>query len=201
MMKQSLLILGSLVVESMVYGQTAIIERVRTLGRACSVDTTATNVSPDGQAITLTFSEFAADISDGQSYVRTFCRVNMDLLVPENVAFTIASVDYRGFVSLDDDVEANHWLSFGFGGSMYTFETMAFAGPIFEDYAERVWLPISNESYSPCSRRQNRVRLRLHNVVTLRQNTDQEGYIGVDSLDAELNQPLGLVLKWKNCNL
>lgn len=198
----SVLLTGAVVITSplMAHPGDAEIQRVSVLGRACGVDSAATAISSDGQAVTVIFDQFQAELTESQDYARTFCRVNLDVRVPPGWSFTVLGVDYRGYVSLDPATEANHWLAYGFGANMMTFQAQSFVGPVDDDYRHYVELPTPTQGvFSPCGSTANLTRLRLHNVLELRGSHAAQAYIGVDSIDGEFRQPLQLKLFWQPC--
>ena len=79
-------------------------------GSGCPIGTVAENVSDDNQAFTLTFSDYIAEAGPGVSIRdgRRNCQVTLDLHVPQGWQFSLASFDYRGYVFLDEGMQAVH---------------------------------------------------------------------------------------------
>lgn len=172
----------------------------KVLGKNCGLGSRPT-FSENGQALTVIFNDFRARIGDGEGargYLRTFCRVNIDVQVPSGYRFAVLGVDYRGYVDLQESMTASHWLAYGSDADMVTFPVQKFYGPVNDVYSEHVSL-VAGPSYSRCDSQTRTVRLKLHNVIDVTGQGNQGGSIGVDSLDSSIKQPLRLQLDWKTC--
>ena len=83
-------------------------ERVDTLGDACDDGSATSAISPDGQAFTTIFSKFvaAAGPNTPPEQASRGCLLLARVEVPAGWQYSVESLDYRGFVALEDDVTA-----------------------------------------------------------------------------------------------
>lgn len=175
-------------------------------GSGCpTLDSVSTNISDDGSAFTVTFSEFAAAIGPGlkPSDARKNCALLLTLSVPAGWQYSIATFNYRGYMQLDKGIKASHATQYWFQGESETGYVKAeVSGPAAKDFVysdkvgfSSVYLP---ERWSPCNK--NRAML-VNPSVSLRRlpgaSSTAEGYIANDSVDGEIENVFGL--KWRRC--
>jgi hypothetical protein len=173
--------------------------RVRSLsyaGSGCPAGSVATNVSPDRQAVTFLWDSFAATIGDGAPFSdkRKNCQVNVDLDFPSGWSYSLATIDARGYVSLERGVTAEALTTFYFQGSATTgrFQT-TFRGPEDRDYELRDTLGTGGEVWSPCGAQRS-----LNVNFEVRLNADDDDARGLITLgDGEDGTSLGF--KWRRC--
>lgn len=176
--------------------------RVRSLsyaGTGCPAGTVASNVSPDNQALTLLFDSYFAEVGPGLplSAGRKNCQVVVSLDFPPGWSYTLATVDYRGFLSLDAGVTATQSSSYYFQGGFGTGTlSTTVAGPVARDYQIRDVLGLSAQVWSPCGA--NRA-LNINTQVRAdnSRNRNGRGLITKDSIDLTLKQIYGIT--WRRC--
>ena len=104
-------------------------------GSGCPAGTTAVAVSEDNTAFTVTYSDYLAQAggnSDPTAFRRN-CQLNMVVHVPQGFTYAIASVDYRGFASLQPGATGLQRASYYFQGSSQTvFKNHTFTGALNE---------------------------------------------------------------------
>ncbi|KAJ7581346.1 hypothetical protein C8J56DRAFT_794216, partial [Mycena floridula] len=84
-------------------------------------------------AVTITFSQFAAQGGPGISIAenRRNCQATLNVHVPQGFSFAIVDVDYRGFYQLDNKVKALHDAIYYFQGQIVQSEaTSTLVGPV-----------------------------------------------------------------------
>lgn len=176
-------------------------------GSGCPTDSSvATDISDDGQAFTVTFSEFAAGIGGGLRPVdsRKNCALQATLSVPAGWQFSIATFTYRGYMQLDAGIKASHSTQYWFQGESNTGHIKAeVTGPEARDfvYSDRVgfqsvYIPTS---WSPCNKERTLV---INPSVALRKlpsaSAHATGYIANDSVDGGVENVFGLA--WRRCS-
>lgn len=176
------------------------IDSISYAGTGCPAGTVAENLSDDGQAFTLLFDEYVAEVGPGISRKesRKNCVVNLDLKFPQGWSFTIMEVDYRGYVSLDSRIKAEQKSDYYFQGQRGSAALKtAFTGPIDEDFELNDTLALSALVWSPCGANRSlniKTQVRLNNS----RNRRGSGIITTDSIDGELTQVYAI--KWKRCH-
>lgn len=193
------------VVEGPIPG-TVQIKNITAAGTGCpDASTYSTNISPDAQAFTVTFSEFYAELGAGipLSASRKNCSLTLDLLIPNGWQFSIATFNYRGFMDLSPKVKAEHTTSYFFQGQKTPGEFKATeVGPQAKDFVYTDKLGLSSvyipSVWSPCNIQR---ALTINPSVRVSKLSgaaaDAQGLITNDSVDGELKQVFGLV--WRKC--
>ncbi|MBC7530200.1 MAG: DUF4360 domain-containing protein [Oligoflexus sp.] len=192
------------VVEGPVPG-TVQIKKITAAGTGCpDASTYSTNISPDNQAFTVTFSDFIAEVGAGipLSAGRKNCSLTLDLQIPNGWQFSIATFNYRGFMDLGDKVQAEHTTSYFFQGQPSgTFQAKE-VGPKSKDfvYTEKLGLTsvyIPNV-WSPCNiSRALTINPSIRVSKMAGAKAGAQGLITNDSVDGEIKQVFGMV--WRRC--
>lgn len=177
------------------------IQRLTYAGAGCATGTVAHNVASDAKAFTLLFSNFIAEagpnVRAGKD--RSACRITVDLRFPNGWSYSVFTVDYRGFMSLDPNVSATQKSSYYFqaaSGSARNFSTTSW-GPVDRDYQLRDSIVVSDLNWSPCGRTRAMnidTEISVNNSLA-RQNS---GVITIDSIDGQLVQTYGVI--WQRCS-
>lgn len=168
-------------------------------GSGCPAGSVATNVSPDLQAFTLLFDNYIAEVGDGVSAreKRKNCVVNVDLDFPQGWAYTLFTVDYRGYIDLERNLVGTQQTSYYFQGSSATARLASnISGPVARDYQIRDTLGIASLVWSPCgaSRSLNmNTEVRIDNT----RNRLGAGLMTLDSIDGQLKHIYGV--QWRRC--
>lgn len=176
-------------------------------GSGCPTDdSVSTNISDDGLAFTVTFSEFAAAIGPGLSPVqaRRNCALLATLSVPAGWQFSIATFNYRGYMQLDKGIRASHATQYWFQGQSDTgYFKAEVSGPAAKDFVYTDKIGLSSvyipDTWSPCNLER---ALIINPSVALRRlpgaSANAQGYIANDSVDGEIDNVFGLV--WRQCS-
>ncbi|RYZ60248.1 MAG: DUF4360 domain-containing protein [Proteobacteria bacterium] len=180
------------------------IKAIASQGDGCPSDSTAINISEDKKAFTITFSQFQASLEAGTKKSEIACRLSLSLEVPVGWQYAVASFNYRGFLALDEGVEALHSTRYFFtgkgkGGGFRHREV----GEISKDfvYSDKVDIltAVLSREWSACTGSRD---LNIDTAIRLR-NTDLKKYPNAsglfsnDSTDGELSQEFGLT--WRRC--
>lgn len=179
---------------------------IKAAGTGCADPSTfSTNISPDNQAFTVTFSEFVAELGAGMplSAGRKNCSITLDLQVPNGWQYSIATFNYRGFMDIGEGVQAEHVTKYFFQGQTNPGEFKALEmGPLSKDfvYTDKVGLTSTYipSVWSPCNARR---ALTINPSVRVSKlpgaAADAQGLITNDSVDGELKQVFGFI--WRKC--
>jgi hypothetical protein len=167
-------------------------------GPGCKQGTVAAYLSEDAQAFTLMFDEYAASQSVGSSpaEARKFCNISVDLHIPQGFQYTIAKIDYRGYVSLDRGVKAQVSSQYRFSGNNASTPNLVqnFVGPMDADYLKTDVLGITSVVWSPCGVSR---ALNIKSAVTLLGDRRKTGLITLDTIDGEFS--VKYALQWRRC--
>jgi hypothetical protein len=169
-------------------------------GTGCPLGTTAANVSPDLQAFTLIFSQFAAEVGPGVSLrdKTKFCQVNLDLDFPAGWSYTVFTADYRGYASLDNGVYGTLDSTYYFqGDARQAHLTTAIRGAYDSDYLVRDTLGVDAYVWSPCGA-QRSLNIKSQATLSAGPNRNARGLLTVDSIDGQFRQIYRL--SWTRCH-
>lgn len=169
-------------------------------GSGCPAGSVAENISPDLKAFTLLFDNYIAEVGPGipAREKRKNCQINVDLAFPQGWSYTIFTVDYRGFMSLEARVTGLQKSSYYFQGSRATASLQStFRGPTDEDYQVRDTLGLNALVWSPCGA--NRA-LNINTQIRVDNSRNRRGLglATLDSIDGQLQQIYGI--RWRRCS-
>ena len=177
------------------------INSIAAAGTGCPLGTIAKNVSSDKKAFTMTFSDYIAEVYDGSlpADSRRNCTLTVDLDFPEGWSYSVVNFDYRGYVYLDEKVNAIAKAQYYFQSQEQNAEFVSrLTGETDRDYHFRDSLGLDAVIWSPdCDGASRPLNLQTQIRVNNNRNKNGEGFITVDSIDGEFSQSYGLV--WKKC--
>ncbi|MBC7658402.1 MAG: DUF4360 domain-containing protein [Chitinophagaceae bacterium] len=180
------------------------IEVIKAEGAGCPSGSFASNISPDKQAFTVTFSQFGTELVAGTKKSVKSCRVSLTTNVPEGWQYSVASFNFRGFLTIDEGVESLHATRYYFNkcGRSGGFKHQE-VGPLTKDfvYTDMIGILTSTISHewSACNGKSD---LRIDTALRLRNTSVKKfpeavGIISNDSVDGEITQKFGL--SWRKC--
>ncbi len=176
------------------------IRSVSYAGSGCQAGSVSQNVSPDLQAFTLLFDNFVAEVGPGVplSSSRKNCQIAVDLDFPSGWSYSVATLDYRGFVNLDAGSVADQSAAYYFQGSGATARLHTpMYGPTNRDYQIRDTLGISALVWSPCGLQR---ALNINTQIRLTANAGARGLITTDSIDGQFKTLYRYGLSWQQCH-
>lgn len=176
--------------------------RVRSItyaGSGCPAGSVAGNIAPDRQAFTLLFDSYIAEVGPGVAIreKRKNCQLNVSLDFPQGWSYTLLTVDYRGYASLEPRVVGTQQSSYYFQGSTQTARLRSdYRGPMDRNYQIRDTLGLDAVVWSPCGAQRS---LNINTEVRLdnSQATWARGLMTTDSIDGQLKQLYGF--RWRRC--
>jgi hypothetical protein len=169
-------------------------------GTGCPQGTLKATISPDGQAVTVNFDAYVAEVSPETSpTVRMFCDINLPLNTPPGWQYSVVELDYRGYLSLDPDVEARQTSEYYFQGQQGPSFSSVWYGPEDRDFdfSDVIGIETHEQAWSPCGE-QRHLTLKTSMVLNNRHNRHGFGLISTDSIDAEIYHMYSLL--WRQCS-
>jgi len=173
------------------------IRNVSYAGSGCPAGTVYGNLGSLYRGLKIEFDGFVAEAGSGVplSASRKNCQISISLDVPAGWSFAVASVEYKGYVSLSSSsLSAEQKSSYYFAGSAATASlSTSVRGPIARNYTIRDTLAISNQLWSPCGA--NRA-LNLNAQVRVAGSRGY-GIMTLDSIAGKVEHLYGL--SWRRC--
>jgi len=169
-------------------------------GTGCPQGTLAATISPDGQAVTVNFDAYVAEVGPETSpTVRKFCDINLPLHIPPGWQYSLVELDYRGYLALDPRVEARQTSEYYFQGQQGPSFSSVWTGPEDRDFdfTDIIGIETHNWAWSPCYE-QRHLTLKTSMVLNNRRNRQGYGLISTDSIDAEIYHVYSL--SWRQCS-
>jgi hypothetical protein len=175
-------------------------------GAGCPAGSAAVAPSPDGTAVTVTYSSFLAETSavaaDGSTVVgtpRSSCRVRSRVSLPRGYTYAVSQVDLRGYAHLEPGAVAELTTGYSFGQFTPRRNRHRFAGPLDGEWAT---------TDRPATGRLRFVDCRASAIMTMDVGLSVSGgdpgtqsFIAVDS--ADLSGTAGgrttYHLRWRRC--
>ncbi|UGY92953.1 DUF4360 domain-containing protein [Streptomyces gobiensis] len=177
-----------------------VIEVATVNGSGCRQGTAAVAVAQDNTAFTVTYSDYLARVggSSDPTDFRKNCQISLVVHVPHGFTYAIASVDYRGFASLQPGASSMQKASYYFQGSPDTASrTHPFDGPYNDNWQatdETEWAQLV---WAPCGAKRNfnvNTELRVNAGTS---DADKTSFMTMDSTDGDVNTIYHLA--WKRC--
>ncbi len=165
-------------------------------GTGCPQGTVGQSLSTDQTSFTMIFDQLVASKGPGipiENSTKT-CQVNLDLKVPKGWQYSIATIDYRGFMSLPKKMKATQEATYYFegDGELASADT-TFAGPVTKEYLIRDTIPFSTVVWSSCDKARP---LTITSQLSLKGGTEP-GQISNDSIEGKIG--FVVALQWKPC--
>jgi len=169
-------------------------------GSGCPKGTTTVLPSGDNEVITITYSEYIAQVGAGAPAAdfRKNCQLALKVRVPQGYTYAIAKTDYRGYARLQDGAWGYQQASYYFQGNSKTVRSKH----NFEGYKDGDWqttdkVEIESLVWAPCGGMrylQINTELRV-GVGTSDPKTNSQ--LTMDSTDTNISTLLHL--QWKKC--
>jgi hypothetical protein len=167
-------------------------------GLGCAGESLESNISDDGLAFTLLFSDFVSIFfpEDAEDHEVQECNVDISFDIPTGWRFSILTLDHRGFAELSEGDSATITTELAFeNGDQTTFESVI-EGETAEDFEIREEIGIVTNNWIGCDTDHDTLSM---NVAVSHENTsDDINEISIDSIDGELSQKYAVV--WSECD-
>lgn len=175
------------------------VESVAYSGSGCPDGSVTSALTPDGTTFSLAFSRFAVEAGPGIDPAERArsCKLHVKLRVPKNAAYSLVSVDYRGFASLEDGVRADRASSYHFTGEPPEPALRhPLSGPMDGDYAFRDEADAGGRLVAPCGKGKN---LFITTVARVDASGSPAGFglLTADTVDGVVD---AYRLEWRPCS-
>ncbi|MBI3295484.1 MAG: DUF4360 domain-containing protein [Deltaproteobacteria bacterium] len=168
-------------------GPAVSLSQLRYSGTGCPAGSTSSLFSPDGEVLTLLFSDYVASPNEIRS-----CAIDFELSYEPGWAFAVYRTDLRGYATAESGASALQDVGFRIGnGPYHLFATQTLRGQYDSNYFFRYVVGGSDLSFSSCPSTQQRIKLR----TSLR--TLGNAVMTVDSIDGSVEQQYRIA--WKRC--
>lgn len=173
------------------------IESIAFDGSGCPEGSVAQSLSSDRTSFALLFDQFVASKGPGvpAEQAHRQCQMSLSLKLPQGWQYSVATIEYRGYVQLPRKMKATQRTTYYFeGDGDFASVHSTYAGARAEDYLIRDTLPFSTVVWSSC----DKVRpLTITTELEVKGGTDP-GHITADTIDGRNAFVLGL--HWKPCD-
>ena len=170
-------------------------------GSGCPQSTVGVQVSPDNTAITITYSNYLAQVGVGASPLdfRKNCQIAMNVHVPQGFTYAIAKADYRGFVHLESGASGYEAANYYFQGESQNARVQHnFFGPRDGDWTTTDVAGVASLSFLPCGEMRNlNVNTELRVNAGTSDTRTKTSMLTMDSTDTSLTTVYHLA--WKKC--
>lgn len=176
------------------------IQSISWAGSGCPPGSVQGSMAPDAQAFSLLFSQYIASAGPGIPVTQN--RKNCDLLVrlrfPQGWSFSVFTVDYRGYATLDARVRGTQRSAYFFEGQFPSAALRTdLVGPYDANYEIRDTLGLSAVVWSPCGAARA-LNINTEVRVNNRDNRQGSGLMTTDNITGELTHIYGV--QWRRCN-
>ncbi len=168
-------------------------------GTGCPAGSVAGLFASDLTAFHMYFDDFVAETGPGVPFSakRKNCQISIDFDLPSGWSYSVASVEYKGYVALDSGVSAQQTSTYYFQGqSAQARLSSTMYGPAAHGYTIRDTLGISGLVWSPCGLSR---ALNVNSQVLVNSTSSaSSGIITLDKIDARVAHVFGI--QWRRCN-
>lgn len=176
------------------------IDLVNLNGSGCPAGSTAVTMSPDNSAVTVTYSQYLAQVGAGTkaSDGRKNCQLAVQVHVPQGFTYAIAKTDNRGYMDLKKGASATEKTSYYFQGmSQGAAAQRTWNGPFDDNWQTTDEVPVTAMVFHPCGEQRYlmvNTELRANAGSSDRNSTS---YISMDSTDTEFSTKF--YFSWAKC--
>lgn len=170
-------------------------------GSGCRTGTFTTNVAADNMSFSLNFLENLAEAGPGFKLTdgRKNCQITVKLSVPDGWRFAVAGFDYRGYIKLDEGIEAQHTTKYYIQGDLKeTSVSNSKIGPVDNPFFYQQQVNVTDKVWSLCEKERD---MNI-NIAMRVWNADREkfpnayGVMGTDSTEGSFQK---WKLSWARC--
>ncbi len=174
---------------------------VDALGDGCPDGSWNADISPDGEALTVTFSAYELNLPPQEKSMAKNCNIEIALRSPKGMMYSAMTFFFGGYVFLDSNgMKANQTARYKFHGGLPVESEGrgAFVGPVDKEYMFQDDVGArTSRRWSGCARRGE---LRIATAIKVQNTADLSGsgYINVASING--NATLTVQLAWQPCS-
>ena len=170
-------------------------------GTGCPAGSWDASISPDGQAFTVTFSQYETTVGPGQAMQIKDCTLGIDFHSPNGLSFAVSSFYYQGYALLDSaGMSARQTAKYYFMGNPVPAQENRsdMGGPYDNDYLFTDNILTGDLVWSPCGTQR---RLNAQTRIVLQNNPQRNGngYLNTTSVDGATRTIFRFGLSWRTC--
>ena len=170
-------------------------------GTGCPAGTWDASISPDGQAFTVTFSQYEAMLNPGQAMQIKDCTLGIDFHSPSGLSFAVSDFYYQGYALLDSPgMTAKQSAKYYFMGNPVPARELRtdLVGPHDDSYLFQDTIGTVDLVWSPCGTTR---RLNAQTRLILQNNAQKSGsaYLNTTSVDGHTGIRFRWNLLWRSC--
>ncbi|MET0339440.1 MAG: DUF4360 domain-containing protein [Polyangiales bacterium] len=175
---------------------------VSATGSGCPRGSWEANVSPDGLALTMTFSKYFLEASPSKPVLQSLaCTLSLGLDMPRGYSVGVTKVSYQGYAGLEAGMTAEQIANYawtGIGAVSGTESKNTLRGPYDDSYLliDNVETRGVGIQWSPCDIRSN---LQIRTRLTLDNPRRGSGYINTSDVNIEQGTKLVVSFDRKSC--
>jgi uncharacterized protein DUF4360 len=177
-----------------------VVDVVAANGSGCPAGTAYVLPSPDNEVITVTYSEYIAQVGAGApaNAFRKNCQLALNVHVPQGYTYAIAKTDYRGYARLQRGAWGYQQASYYFQGDSHTARSKHnFDGYMDGDWQTTDKVGIESLVWAPCgATRYLQINTELR-VGVGSSDPKSNSQLTMDSTDTKISTLLHLA--WKKC--
>jgi hypothetical protein len=173
------------------------IRRISYAGSGCAAGSIRSDVPRGFSSFRLYFDGLVAEAGPGIPLAesRKNCQILLDLAFPAGWSFSVASLDYRGYVELDFGATATQSSTYYFQGDARQARlATTLRGPTYRDFRITDTLAVESQVWSPCGA----TRALNVNISVLANSRSSYGLIDLERASGRVTQVYGLT--WRRCN-
>jgi hypothetical protein len=170
-------------------------------GTGCPAGSWDAAISPDGQAFTVSFSQYETMVNPGQALSIKDCTLGIDLVSPNGLTFAVNSFYYQGYALLDQPgMTAKQTAKYYFQGNPVGSREYGsdMTGPFDNSYLFTDNVGVVDLVWSPCGVTR---RLTAQTRLVLRNNPQSSGtgYLNNATIDVNHKIAFRFGLSWRTC--
>ena len=183
-------------------GEQIRIASVSANGSGCPRGSYETLLSPDGLALTVSFSKYFLEATPSKPSVQTLaCNVSLQLEMPRGYTVGVTKVSYMGYATLERGVVAEQIANYawtGLGALASNQGTSKLTGPYDGTYQYTDNLETRGVGiyWAPCDVRSN---LQIRSRLVLTNNSAGNGWINTSNLEVQQSTKLVIDFVRKSC--
>ena len=178
------------------------IASVSASGSGCPAGSWSKSISPDGLALTMTFSRYFLETGPTSTAVKSLaCNVSLRLNMPSGYSVGVTKISYSGYAYLERGVNAEQIVNYAWTGAGTISQNEAkstITGPYDNNYVFTDNVQTSGRGivWSPCNITSN---LQVRTRLVLNNTSRATGYVNTNALDVQQDTKLVISFGQKSC--
>ncbi|RKS76911.1 uncharacterized protein DUF4360 [Actinomadura pelletieri DSM 43383] len=168
-------------------------------GSGCKPGSAAVSLASDRDSFSVTYSDYTAQAGGSTTPAdgRKTCRVNLQVLVPEDFTYAVSAVDYRLRADLQSGAKAVQRASYYFQTDSETkTATHNLTGPYNKNFEVSEKIPEDQLAWKPCGERLN---FNITTELRVDKGTSDASKVSTITLNSGNGAKVNYHLAWKPC--